>query len=580
MVGIRRWTAAGVAAAGVAFASLALLTTFTNRPFHSVDERQHVAYALEVARGHLPTLSTPVRPDLPGMAGLAVRCPTPAPDLSPQPRPSVAPPLARTVADTRGTTSRAGPGAVGGSRAARVRPPPRRPPTGCPRQLAASLVIYTANHPPLFYVLEAAPLRLGEAVGAPIGGLIAARVVNIAVGALGLAAAAGLVLLLAPRRADLAVATAGLVGLCGLYADLAGQVYNDVLAVATITAALAAAVAIAIRGPSPGRLVLVCAATLAAAASRASGLEVAGLIAPAVGLAVGWHRAARRAPVAAAAAGAGAALLVVGTVAAGIGWFYLRNLSLYGDLTGADVVSRMFTVRPVPWATALVSGPFWSAVYRGCFGRLSLVTGNARLAARAVLLAVPTGLVLAAARVGTRRATRARAARERPGDGAVVAGPGGPPVGGRIVVWTLIGAHVALVVVTFLWYVNDGGAAFTRYLFPVLPEAALVFATALAAFPAARLGLPTAAALGTLAWCDLVIMGRDIARANPALRHLGTLARIRTAMTDNHIGHPATVLGVLLTTLAVGLLSLAAIGARLSYATVPQWRIARAVGAD
>ena len=106
----RRAVGLGLAGVLLAFVVLAALHAVTVPPFLPADERSHTAYALLVAQGRLPTLTTPA-------------------------------PLLRS------------PG-VG------------------PR-------IYTANHPPLYYALVAAPLRLGLAGGHPMAGFAAARLLTV-----------------------------------------------------------------------------------------------------------------------------------------------------------------------------------------------------------------------------------------------------------------------------------------------------------------------------------------------------------------------------------------------------------------
>jgi hypothetical protein len=50
----------------------------------------------------------------------------------------------------------------------------------------ANRTIWTANHPPLYYLVAAVPLRLGVELGHPVAGIRAARLVNVAIGLAGL----------------------------------------------------------------------------------------------------------------------------------------------------------------------------------------------------------------------------------------------------------------------------------------------------------------------------------------------------------------------------------------------------------
>src|SRR5262245_4754414 len=278
--GRERATALGVAGVLLAFVVLATVHMLTVPRFLPSDETPHTGYALTVGHGHLPTLDTPVPREIPGM-----------------------------------------PPAVG----QRAR-------------------IYTANHPPLYYALAAAPLRAGVAAGAPVTGFYAARLLGIALTALGVLAAAALARLLVPARPQVAVAAAGVGALLPSFIHIAAFVHNDGFAFTTSTLVLVASALVLIQGPSRGRLLALALAAAAAAATRSSGLVLAGVAALAAAAAVLWHldRPARARLALAGAAGA----LVVAVTAATSGWFYLRNLRLYGDVAGVRANLDRFGYRP------------------------------------------------------------------------------------------------------------------------------------------------------------------------------------------------------------------------------------------
>ena len=140
----RRWTALGVAGAAVVLSCLGLLVALATPPFAGADEAQHVAYALEVSDGRLPDLYTPVRSAVPGMLGLPAGCQVPAA-------------LARSAIES-GTTA--------GLPACAVR-------DGAGPSVFD--LIYTANHPPLFYLLQALPLGWGTGRRPPLAGFDPAR---------------------------------------------------------------------------------------------------------------------------------------------------------------------------------------------------------------------------------------------------------------------------------------------------------------------------------------------------------------------------------------------------------------------
>ncbi|SNQ46988.1 conserved membrane hypothetical protein [Frankia canadensis] len=210
----RRWLMAGVVGAAVLLSSLGLLVVAVVPPFTSADEAEHTAYAVQIGHGSLPTLDTPMRSRLPGMPGLPSGC-----------RASSA--QARAAIETRARE-------LCGVR--------------LDRPLTNFDLIYTANHPPLFYAAESVPLRIGTGLDRPRGGFRAARALNVLFGVGLVVATAALARELLPRRPAVAVGAAGIIAVIGLVVTTSGQVYNDVLAMAMITGLLAAASALIRRG--------------------------------------------------------------------------------------------------------------------------------------------------------------------------------------------------------------------------------------------------------------------------------------------------------------------------------------------
>ncbi len=483
-------------AAGMVFSALGLLVAVVVPPFASADEAQHTAYALDVADGSLPSLDSPVRSRIPGMPGLPASC-------------RASPRQARVAVDTHADHL-------------------------CGRRLRRPLtnfdLVYTANHPPLFYAVEAVPLRSGIALGHPLAGFRAARGVNIALGVTALIATAALVRGLLPRRPAVAVGAAAITGVVGLFVFPAGQVYNDTMAVATITGLLAVTVAIARRGPGPRTLLALAVLGPAAAASRASGAVALMLVVPAVGVTVAARtagRLARRAGRGLAVAGGLAALTFAAT-----GWFYLRNVHRYGDPTAFGRIAAMLPIRgPRPSARQVVRDPdFWWNVYRGFFGRVSLLTGYAEKMAVGFAVVTGAGVLAAVVRVLTARISAARAPGSPGSPGSP--GPERCQPGARLagsVVWILLAAHCLLVVATLVGYAAAGGAAFTRYLLPMLPVLAFVVAVSCRALPLGRRGLPTVGLVAALAMLTVVMITRELAWRNPALAPLAPVDRLRAA---------------------------------------------------
>ncbi len=501
-----RWLVLGVAAAGLIFSSLGLLVAAVVPPFTGADEAQHTAYALELAHGSLPRLDTPVRSRVPGMPGLPASC-------------RAAPAQTRAAVDAHAD------GLCG------VR---------LGRGLSNFDLVYTANHPPLFYVVEAVPLGAGEAAGHPLAGFRAARAVNVLLGVGVVVATAALCRGLLPDRPGLAVGAAAVIGAVGLVVVTSGQIYNDTLAMATVTGLLAVTVALARGGPRPRILVGLAMLGPAAAASRASGAVALAAVVPAVAAAVALHTTGSRTRRAGRGLATAGALLAL-TVAA-VGWFYLRNQRLYGDPTASGRIAQMFPLggaHPSVWQV-LRDGDLWWYVYRGFFGRPTLVTGHAEQVAVGVAVVTGAGLAAAALRAATRR----RSGEAAPGPSA--AGPGGSSEngssgngssgngssgngssGGVVLGWLLVAAHCLLVVATLVGYVAAGGASFTRYLLPMAPVLAIGVAASCRALPLGRRGLPTLAVVAAMTACTVVLVGRELAWKRPALAPLALPDRLR-----------------------------------------------------
>ncbi|KJE23804.1 putative membrane protein (DUF2142) [Frankia torreyi] len=514
---MRRWFVTGVAAAGLIFSSLGLLVAAVVPPFTGADEAQHTAYALELAHGSLPQLDTPVRARVPGMPGLPASC-------------RASPAQARAAVDAHAD------GLCG------VR---------LGRGLSNFDLVYTANHPPLFYAVEAVPLRTGEASGHPLAGFRAARVVNVLLGVGVVVATAALCRGLLPRRPGVAVGAAAVIGTVGLVVVTSGQIYNDTLAMATVTGLLAVTVALARRGPSPRILAGLAVLGPAAAASRASGAVALAAVVPAVAAAVALHTRGSRARRAGRGLAAAGGLLAL-TVAA-VGWFYLRNQRRYGDPTASERIADMFPLggaHPSIWQV-LRNGDLWWYVYRGFFGRPTLVTGHAEQVAVGIAVVTGAGLAAAALRACARRRSTGGAPSPSAADPSGGSGGGGGSSnsggggGGAVVGWLLVAGHCLLVVATLVGYVAAGGASFTRYLLPMAPVLAIGVAASCRALPLGRHGLPTLAVVAAMAACTLVLIGRELAWKRPALAPLALPDRLRAAWALGGPGSPRVGLAVL-----------------------------------
>jgi hypothetical protein len=423
----------GVGGAVLAFVVVATLWLYVPT-YQPPDEASHVAYARELSHGRLPTIDSQI--------------------------------------DSRGD-----------ARLARMLRP----------RNARHRTIWTANHPPLYYALVAVPLRVGLDSGHPIWGVQAARLLSVGLSALGLVALAYVVVQLVPGRPQLAVAAAGLVALLPSFISASARVYTDSLAFLTTTAVLAASVVLLVRGPSAVRLAAVAASASLAALTRASGLLVVGVAGLAVLVGV-WRGsqggAVRR---------GGRAVVWAGVVGAAVvavsGWFYLRNLRLYGDLTGSAALFERFGRTPRGSVLELVTRPgFWGVQQQRLWGVTNVIPADGSVAPRLWWLGlVPlAGLVLVAGRWLARR------------------GRGGRPDPGRTLGFGLCVLLLGLLQLSLVQFVSQGGSAHVRYLFPGLVTVGLVVAVGLMALPGGRRGVPVVAMLLAMAAASLWVWWRHL----------------------------------------------------------------------
>jgi hypothetical protein len=428
-LGRRRRSVVGVGLAGVllSFAVLATLQAFTIHPFHPPDEMSHVGYALAVSHGDLPEIETPI------------------------PRDDI--PLLRHKVDNS------------------------RP---------ANRTIWTANHPPLYYLVAAVPLRVGVALDRPLGGIRAARLVTVGISLVGLV----LVLLLArelvPARPELWVGAAGLAALLPGMVLTSAVVYNDALVVTLTAAVLVLATRLLRRGPTARRLVLLAVLGAAAALTRASGLIVVAVAAVMVTVAVWRHddRVGRARVLRAVAAGA----VVVATAVAAAGWFYLRNRQLYGSATGTGALLAKFSRTAhgtIP--QTLLAPEFWQNQLRRLWDDSAGPTGTNGTTKWWYLTFVPLlGLAAAGAR-WLRRAV--------------------PPPTALVFCWLACLGVAGLVELSAASFYSLGGNAHGRYLLPALAVLAVAAAVGLAGLPGRR-ALPVIVALPLLVVVNVHVWSR------------------------------------------------------------------------
>jgi hypothetical protein len=167
-------------------------------------------------------------------------------------------------------------------------------------------------------------------------------------------------------------------------------------------------------------------------------------------------------------------------VVAVAGWFYLRNLTLYGDLTGSAALLHRFGRLPNNTVLGLLTDQgYWRLQQRRLWDVTNLLPKvHGGLVARLwVLGLVPlAGLLLAGAR-GLARLAR--------GDGL--------PDAARAVALGLCVFLLGLLQLSVVQFVSSGGGGHIRYLFPGLVTVGLLAAGGLMALPGGRRGVPAVA---------------------------------------------------------------------------------------
>lgn len=309
---------------------------------------------------------------------------------------------------------------------------------------------WTAQHPPLFYLLMA-PL-VGPLVddGHYLAAGYAARAVS-AVVATGLTAAImWLGREVAPHRPMLWLTAGTVAAVNPPVVIFGGAVYNDNLMVAFSTLLIAVTVRMLRIGPIWWGIALFGVFTAAALYTRASALVTVGLC----GLALGLAWLLRRPPAWRPLVGLACASLAA---AASVASFYLRNLRLSGNLVGARLGEDLSYLRN------RVERPFHEvlldpAVWRGW--HLAWGYGVVDpLWAAGILVGLP---LLVAGILTLRRLLRTRRAYE---------------------IWTVLilaGVVIGIIVVQAEYTANRGGTSW-RYLKPLLPAIALGVAWTLTA---------------------------------------------------------------------------------------------------
>jgi hypothetical protein len=349
--------------------------------------------------------------------------------------------------------------------------------------------VWVANHPPLYYVALAPVLTATEAAGHANAGIVGGRLLSIGFATLGV----GFTYLLAREvsggQGHVGVAAAALAAFVVQAQYTFSHAYNDGLAFLTTTAMLWAAARCVRRAPPPRAALLLSLTVAAAAATRAVGL----LVGVAVVLAVVATRTlldGRRAGRPVYLATLHAAALALPTVLL-VGWFYLRNLLLYGDIGGSSYLLERFDRVP-PQGSLLeiiFNSERWELIYDRLVGYtrfaepVQLSEGALSIWRWAALVAV-LGALLAVA-VG-----RPGGRRDADGQPALLSRAG------SLILLLAVLTNCAVLV----QHIAGGGSEWPRYLTPTLGAMATLAAIGLQRLIPRVLPLVAVAGAATTCW--------------------------------------------------------------------------------
>ena len=415
----------GVVAAATLCSATALAVSFRLPPLYGADERSHMSYTVSMISGHLPEIDDP-------LPGTDPRFPILGTNMGPD-----------------------------------GQPPPRRGP-----------YFFVANHPPLFYAVAAGPVRLAAESSDDVAPALTLRVLNALFMGLGVALTGWAAAKIFPGRGrQVTVVAAGVAAVLPVVVGNAALGYNDGLALA-LNAGSLGVMALLLRG-GPSRRLVVAATALAAACllTRASLLPVvAGLAAAA--LLGAWRRDWRRWP----GRGVASSAAIVGGAALAAGWFYARNIVLYGDATGASyLLPRLGRVPRGSASSVLRTVRHHETMWKRVFGHVPdqhLEHPHALQVVLAVLAVALAGAVVGVCRSWWRR--------RRPSDAAPAGTRSGRrPDGVGIGALVFVGV-AAMTIVSVADYVSQGGGSHGRYYIALVPLLGIGLARAVAELPLGR----------------------------------------------------------------------------------------------
>ena len=326
--------------------------------------------------------------------------------------------------------------------------------------------VWVANHPPLHYMAVAPLVWASRAVGAPDGGLILMRFANVAFAAVGLIFTFLLASEITRRNHRLALLAAALAALVPQGHAVFSQGLNDGLGFAAGTAVVWAGARCLRRIDALTKrdLALLAATAAVAFGSRAATM----LLAIAVVGIVALRRFTRPAPTAREQLrrAVRVALIGLGPAVVLFGWFYARNMVLYGDVGASQYLLEMFRrERRGSVLDMMVRWSMWSNVYEGLMSpttrRRIVPPGSVVLT---MIAATGVGIVLVTGRI----ARHVDVAKDPEPD---VARDDDSTLRWQI---SLGLVAVALVALTIAQHASGGGNAHARYTMPAIGVAAVL----------------------------------------------------------------------------------------------------------
>jgi hypothetical protein len=325
-------------------------------------------------------------------------------------------------------------------------------------------VQWTAQHPPLYYLLLAPLVGPLADAGHPVAALYAGRVLGAVLAGVLVVVARWAAAGLTGPRSPLPTVAAFVVACCAVVAQVGGTVFNDLLAALLVTVLLGLVARLVRTGLSWPLVAATAAVAGACALTRTSAMITAAVCLVAAGVAGLLHRQVART--------AALTLATVVAVAGTAGWFYARNVRLTGNITGGHpqwaAENQGRQVRTLP--EVLADPETWD--------RLPNLFWWGPVVPRAwavdVLVVLPLAVALVGAvvaAVGRRVHDRARVRR------------GGRERALRALLALLPVAATGVALGVQLTYATTGGGLYPRYLLPVVLPVALGVAAGLARVP-------------------------------------------------------------------------------------------------